>query len=175
MTHPGRLRRHGFKGDRSGSAAVEFAILIAPLLFVIFGILEVSLHYFVSASVDFATQKLARFVKTGQAQALTMNTAQLKSQMCQDMLNLFDCTTHSYITVEVLTTLSAPPKSLPVNAAGTFIADVSPQLGAGGSYVIVHTYFQFSPLFDIFGALTPRLANGNHIVVASALFRNEPF
>lgn len=175
MTNSSRADRHSLRGDASGSAAVEFALLIGPLLFSILGIMEVSLHYFVSASIDHATHKVARLVRTGQAQELALTTDQLRDQVCQDVLNLFDCTEHSYISVETLTTLSTPPTSLPVDADGAFLADTAPQLGVGGDYVIVRGYFQFSPLFDIFGALTARLPNGNHIVVASALFRNEPF
>lgn len=175
MTKPHRASYQGFKGDRSGSAAIEFALLIGPLLLLILGTVEVSLNYFAGASMDLATQKVARLVKTGQAQGRGLNTAQLKTEMCQEMVNLFDCAANIYIRIEVLTALSAPPRALPVDSAGKFLADVAPQLGVGGSYVIVRSYFQFSPLFDIFGALTPSLANGNHIVVASSLFRNEPF
>ena len=175
MTKPRRVRYRGFKADGSGSAAVEFALLIGPLLFLILGILEVSLHYFVGASMDFATNRIARLVKTGQAQELALNTGQLMNEVCQNMINIFDCTENSYIRIEVLTALNAPPNTLPVDSAGDFVANVSPQFGIGGDYVLVRTYFQFKPLFDIFGALTPSLPNGRHIVVASALFRNEPF
>lgn len=175
MTASRRVSYRGFKDDKSGAAAIEFALLIGPLLLLMMGTLEVSINYFVGASMDLATQKVARLVKTGQAQGLGLNTAQLKTQMCQEMFNLFDCSTNIYIRVEVLTTLSAPARPLPVNSDGSFSAAVAPQLGVGGDYVIVRSYFQFSPLFDIFGALTPRLPNGHHIVIASSLFRNEPF
>lgn len=175
MTRPRRASFRGFKSDTSGAAAIEFALLIGPLLLMILGTLEVSINYWVGGTMDFATQKVARLVKTGQAQGQALTTAQLKTQMCKEMFNLFGCSANVYIRVEVLTALSAPSRPLPVNTNGTFVADVAPQYGVGGDYIIVRGYFQFSPLFDVFGALTPRLANGRHIVVASSLFRNEPF
>ncbi|UJW86950.1 TadE/TadG family type IV pilus assembly protein [Devosia sp. SL43] len=168
--HSGRLHR-----DQSGATAVEFALLIGPFLFLLLGVLEVSIHYFVSTAVDYAVQRTARLVRTGQAQTQDLVVDDLRQAMCDDILNLFDCESNSYITIEELDSLNASTYVLPVNSSGTFIADQTIEMGLGGSYVIVRGFFQFSPLLDVFGALKPRLNNGNHLVVASVLFRNEPF
>lgn len=164
-----------FCRDQRGATAVEFALLIAPLLFLLLGIMEVSMQYFVSAALDSAVQRTARLIRTGQAQGQHMTNAELRSQMCSNILNLFDCTTNSYLMVDTVDTLSAPSYSLPVDADGKFISTVTYELGSGQSYVMVRGYFQFSPLFNVFGALSPGLSNGKRLLVASAMFRNEPF
>ena len=51
-----------------GSVAVEFALVILPMLGLIFAILETGLAFLFGLSVDNATQELARLIQTGQAQ-----------------------------------------------------------------------------------------------------------
>jgi Flp pilus assembly protein TadG len=161
--------------DQRGAAAVEFALLIAPLLFMLMGIMEVSMQYFVSGALDAAVQRTARLVRTGQAQTMQMTVADLRNEMCADILDLFDCSSNSYILVDTVSNLVAPTYTLPVEADGQFTSDVTFEPGSGRSYVVVRGYFQFSPLFNVFGALSPGLSNGKRLLVASALFRNEPF
>jgi Flp pilus assembly protein TadG len=161
--------------DQRGAAAVEFALLIAPLLFMLMGIMEVSMQYFVSGALDAAVQRTARLVRTGQAQTHQMTIADLKDEMCADILDLFDCSSNSYILVDTVNNLTAPAHALPVKADGDFISSTTFELGSGHSYVVVRGYFQFSPLFNVFGALSPGLSNGKRLLIASALFRNEPF
>lgn len=165
-----RLRRH-----QKGATAVEFALLIGPFLFLLLGLLEVSMHYFMATALDYSLQRTARLVRTGQAQQHSFTASDLKSALCGEIGNVFDCGNKSYITVTELNSFSVANYKLPIDKNGNFIAPQAPKMGVGGSYVIVRAFFQFSPLFDIFGALTPRLNNGNHLLVASALFRNEPF
>ncbi|HTO29197.1 MAG TPA: TadE/TadG family type IV pilus assembly protein [Devosia sp.] len=161
--------------DQRGAAAVEFALLIIPLLFLLMGIMEVSMQYFVSGALDAAVQRTARLIRTGQAQSQNMTIGEIRGEMCSDILNLFDCSSNSYILVDTLDNLVAPTYTLPVKANGDFISTATYELGSGHSYVMVRGYFQFSPLFNVFGALSPGLSNGKRLLVASALFRNEPF
>jgi len=161
--------------DQKGATAVEFALLIGPFLFLLLGLLEVSMQYFVATAMDYAVQRTSRLVRTGQAQEAGLTVNDLRLTMCENILNIFDCPNNSYISVTELNSLSATQASLPVNANGSFLPSSIYQTGHGGSYVIVRGYFQFSPLFNVFGALTPGLTNGNRVVAASALFRNEPF
>lgn len=167
------LRRLG--RDRRGATAVEFALLIGPFLFLLLGLMEVSMQYFIATAMDYAVQRTARLIRTGQAQETSLSVDELRATMCQNMLDIFDCPENSYLSVTELDNLDATSATLPVDSSGNFLDSDIYEAGHGGSYVIVRGYFQFSPLFDIFGALTPQLANGNRIVAASALFRNEPF
>jgi Flp pilus assembly protein TadG len=161
--------------NEQGAAAVEFALLIIPLLVLLMGIMEVSMQYFVSGALDAAVQRTARLIRTGQAQSQKMTIGDIKGEMCADILNLFDCSSNSYVIVDTLDNLVAPTYALPVKPNGDFISTVTYELGSGHSYVMVRGYFQFTPLFNVFGALSPGLSNGKRLLVASALFRNEPF
>ena len=174
MTAPPR-KFAAFRRDQKGATAVEFALLIGPFLFLLLGLMEVSMQYFIATAMDYSVQKTARLVRTGQAQEANLSVDDLRSAMCEHMLDIFDCTNNSYFSVTELDNLAATSAPLPVDASGDFLDSNIYEAGHGGSYIIVRGYFQFSPLFDVFGALTPQLANGNRVVAASALFRNEPF
>ena len=66
------LRR--FRGNRRGSAAVEFA-LVAPMFFaLLFAILESALMFFASQVLETVTENSARVVLTGQAQGGQLTT-----------------------------------------------------------------------------------------------------
>ncbi|NKF34118.1 pilus assembly protein, partial [Pseudomonas sp. BGM005] len=53
-------------GDRQGVAAIEFAILALPLFIMLFGIIEVSLMFFVNSALDASVHKISRMIRTGE-------------------------------------------------------------------------------------------------------------
>src|SRR3954467_9863935 len=57
-----------FRGNRRGSAVVEFA-LVAPMFFaLLFAIIETAIMFFASQVLETVTQNSARVILTGQAQ-----------------------------------------------------------------------------------------------------------
>ncbi|MEX0644116.1 MAG: TadE/TadG family type IV pilus assembly protein, partial [Parvularculaceae bacterium] len=58
----------GLLGDRRGSSAVEFAIVVPVFLALMFSMFEVGWFYFVNSVVDAAAINVARYIRTGQAQ-----------------------------------------------------------------------------------------------------------
>ncbi len=170
-----RLSFAALRRDQKGATAVEFALLIGPFLFLLLGLMEVSMQYFIATAMDYSVQRTARLIRTGQAQESNLSVDDLRTTMCENMLDIFDCTHNSYFSVTELNSLAATKATLPVKSSGDFLDSKIYNVGHGGSYIVVRGYFQFAPLFDVFGALSPRLPNGNRIAAASALFRNEPF
>jgi len=167
---PAKLAKH-----EGGAAAVEFALVVVPFLFLLFGLFEIGVVYFASASFDAAVQRGARLVRTGQAQAAGMSLSEFRTAVCDGYSNLFGCESNSYFTVEVLSSLGSATYTSPVQGDGSFVSTETFDTGAASDYMIVRGFLQFAPLFDVFGALSPGLANGNRLFVSSALFRNESF
>lgn len=64
-----------------GSVAVEFALVVLPLLGLMFAIVETGLAFLFGLSVENATQQLARLIQTGQPQQAGVSSLQaLKDQ-----------------------------------------------------------------------------------------------
>lgn len=60
--------RRFFRGD-DGITAVEFALVVAPFLWVLMAIMELSMAFAASTSLEGATLSASRMIKTGQAQS----------------------------------------------------------------------------------------------------------
>lgn len=81
-------RLRGFRRDRSGSAAVEFA-LIAPMFFaLIFALIETGMVFFAGQVLETAIQDGSRLFYTSQAPT----QAQFNAAICARVQVLMDCT-----------------------------------------------------------------------------------
>lgn len=168
-----RLRRFG--KAQSGATAIEFALLAGPFLVIVLGLIEIGIQYFTSTSFESAVQRSARLIRTGQAQAASMDLAALRSAVCGDIYNLFDCMNNTAFQVSILSSMTSVPTDKAVDEEGKFVIEEDFNAGKGSDYVLVRGYFQFHPLLDVFGVIRNRLANGNYLYGATVLFKNEPF
>ena len=73
------MRRFARRED--GAAAVEFAMVAAPFLALMFAIMETALVFFASQTMETAVADRARLIMTGQAQSQNFSAAQFK-QAC---------------------------------------------------------------------------------------------
>lgn len=64
-------RSQTFAGDRGGATAVEFAFLLPPLLFFLFGVMELGRLFFTQSSLQYAVSQAARCRAVGAAACAT--------------------------------------------------------------------------------------------------------
>ncbi|MGV8939760.1 MAG: TadE/TadG family type IV pilus assembly protein [Allorhizobium sp.] len=160
--------------DRSGAAAVEFALLVVPFLLLVFAILEVAFMVFINSTLDFALAKAARSVRTGTAYSENWNLARFKREVCANMSFSFDCnktllvSTTSLADFSTLSYVSPTPGGV-LNVAEKFTA------GAGGDYIMIQAFLPWNSLMRFTSTANYTLADGTYVLGAAALFRNEPF
>lgn len=176
-----------FRGNRRGSAAVEFA-LVAPMFFaLLFAIIETALMFFASQVLETVTQNSARAILTGQAQAqggsvaacqtapntvMACDQATFKTYVCSQIPALFDC---SKLYVDVVSTSSFGALSL--KNFGTS-CDFNPNgmqynAGTSGQVVVVRLFYQW-PLV-VTGLGYNMGCSNKRLMVATTAFKNEPF
>ena len=95
------LRRFGRRED--GAAAIEFAMVAAPFLAMIFAIMETALVFFAGQALETAAADSARLIMTGQAQTQGFSQAQFKSAVCGKVYAMFDCSGGLYVDVKSYT------------------------------------------------------------------------
>src|SRR3712207_5954512 len=78
-----RLTRFG--SAREGAAAVEFAMVVGPFLFMIFAVLELALVSLVSSPWDTAAERAARRIRTGEVQVAGEGQSAFKDRVCEGM------------------------------------------------------------------------------------------
>lgn len=182
-----RLRNRSPKQGRRGAAAVEFAMIATPFVFMVFGIFETMMIFFVQTTLDAAVSEEARKIRTGQAQSVTapITQAQFKANVCARMMGLADCDTRLFVQVQNQPDAGTLPTPW---ADGTLTpgsaADEPYEPTAANAIVVVRGYY-------VWPMLTPGLSNAlknysdtseggtlgnyNRILAATSAFRNEPF
>src|ERR1700752_4796562 len=84
-----KLRAFARRDD--GATAVEFAIVLAPFLAMLFAILETALVFFAGQTLETAVTASARLILTGQAQTASYTQEKFKEEVCARIHGLFDC------------------------------------------------------------------------------------
>jgi Flp pilus assembly protein TadG len=77
-----------FISQREASTTVEFGLLAAPFVALIFAILQTAILFFADQSLETAAATAARLIMTGQAQTQGWTAAQFKSHVCSAITGL---------------------------------------------------------------------------------------
>jgi Flp pilus assembly protein TadG len=170
--------------DEKGAVAIEFAILALPFFTIVFAILETSIVFLAGQVLDSAVQDATRKVRTGEAQ--TYNLAQFRTEVCNGLFNMFDCSKLK-ISVKTISTFS--------QVSSNFITPIKPSCdpstdpnqcwqvteayaaGTGSSIELVQVFYKWPTIIDFGGFnLQNQSDNGGaRLLSAVRVFRNEPY
>jgi Flp pilus assembly protein TadG len=161
-----------------GAAAVEFALVVAPFLALLFAIMETAMVFFAGQVLETATADAGRLILTGQAQMQGLTQDSFKDKVCPKtglMFGLFDCTNNMKVDVKTYASFSAADLSKPVDSSGNFTNDFAYQPGGPCAVVVVRMVYQFPVYVSLLGFSLADMAGGKHMVMATSVFRNEPY
>jgi Flp pilus assembly protein TadG len=165
-----------FGRAKEGAAAVEFAIIITPLLAIMFAIIEVALVFFAGQVLETATADSARRIMTGEVQKAGFNGTKFKEDLCGRVQALFDCEGGVHIDVQKSSSFPAGGPSMPINDEGELdTSNFKFEPGAQGDIVIVRVVYEWPTFVPSLGFDLANLANGRRLLMATAAFRNEPY
>jgi Flp pilus assembly protein TadG len=166
-----------FLRRNDGAAAVEYAFVALPFFGLVFAILQTAVVFMAQQQLETATEQAGRFVMTGQAQNDALTQAQFGTLVCNQVSALFKC---SNIMIDVQSpsgfssaTTSAP--ALTFNSTGQVTNTWSYNLGSPGSIVVMRVMYQWPLVKGPLSFNLANLANGNRLLIATAVFKNEPF
>ena len=166
--HGRRLAR-----NRHGAAAVEFAMIAPMFLMILFAIIETALYFLASEVLEAATQKTARLVLTGQAQAASLTKDTFKTALCGNIPALLDCG-KVVVDVRLATSFSLANTGDMLNGSGqidTAGAVYTP--GVSGSIVVVRVAYEWPVVIKTLGYSMADMASGNRLMQSSTAFKNE--
>nr|WP_296576828.1 TadE/TadG family type IV pilus assembly protein [Phreatobacter sp.] len=172
MTKPRIVRR--FQRDKDGVAAVEFALVAGPFLFLLFAIIELAMVFFAGQVLETATSNASRLIMTGQAQSQNFNQAAFKNEICNKTNALMNCAGIA-VDVRTYTNFGSGGTSSPVSGGAVNYAGMTYSQGNGGDIVVVRAVYEWPVLMPTFGLTVGNLSNGKRLLMATAAFRNEPF
>lgn len=171
---PGKLARR-FIRQQDGAAAVEFALIAVPFLALLFAILETALVFFAGQTLEAAVSDASRLIMTGQAQAAGYSQADFKTQVCNRIYGLFDCSGGVYVDVKQYSSFGSVNNTAPVTN-GTFdTTKMSYTPGGPGCIEVVTLYYQWPIYVSLLGNNLSNLNGSKRLLVATSVFRNEPY
>jgi Flp pilus assembly protein TadG len=169
----GRLLRR-FVRRQDGSAAVEFGLVAAPFLALLFAIIETALVFFSSQALETAVADASRLIMTGQAQTQGMSQTAFKDAVCARIFGLFDCQGGVYVDVKVysFSSFSNASVTVPIDGSGNFQNNFSYNPGGPGDIVVVRLFYQW-PVISLLDLTN--MNGGKRLLAATAAFVNEPY
>jgi len=167
------LRR--FASGQDGIAAVEFGIVAAPFLALMFAIMETAVVFFASQTLETAVADSARLIMTGQAQQGSFTQAQFKQAVCAKVLGLFDCTNGIKIDVRTYSSFSTVSTAKPIDANGNLQTNFVYTPGQAGDIVVVRLMYEWPIYVSLLGFNLADMSGNKRLIIATAAFRNEPY
>lgn len=173
-------KRRGFRGllaRRDGAAAMEFALVIIPLFWMIFGMAEFGAMSMVQTNLDSALSAAGRKIRTGSAQTTGMTKAQLEAEICANLNKIMtlSCPGNLFLDVDRYDSFANVGNGTPTNNGAMDQTQLGYTPGGADEVILVRAYYQWDIFTPLFGSIFANMADGKRLVVSSMLFRNEPF
>lgn len=166
------LRR--FVRHQKGTSAIEFSLIAAPFIALLFAIIETSMVFFAGQTLQAAAADAARLIMTGEAQSKNFSQAQFKSEVCNRIKGLFDCAGGVYVDVKSYTSFTSINTTPPVTNK-TFNTTMTYSPGTVGDIVVVSLHYQWPIYVSLLGNQLDNLAGGKRLLTATSVFRVEPY
>ena len=165
-----------FARAEDGAAAVEFGLVAAPFLALLFAIIETALVFFAGQTLEYAVTQSGRLIMTGQADSAGYNQNTFKDQVCARIIALFDCTNKLYVNVQKSSNFASASTTPPYDADGQLDkTKMTYDPGVPGDIVVVSVYYQWPIYVSLFSNNLSNQTGNSRLLVATSVFRNEPY
>ncbi len=151
-------------------------MIALPFIAIIFATLQAAILLMAQEYLETAVEKAGRLVLTGQAQSNGWTQAQFKQQVCNFLPVLFNCNS-LMVNMQTATTFSNANTSSPsvtFNSSGSVSNQWTYQPGNPGDIVVLQVMYQWPVFASLLGFNLANLSNGNHLLIATSVFKNEP-
>lgn len=160
--------------ETRGVAAVEFAFVAAPTLFLIFGIIEMMTVFFAATILDSAVVQASRLIRTGQASTSGMTANAFKTEVCNRLYALLSCGS-VFIDVRAYPGFIGVTPTDPSSSGTLSAGNMAFQSSSPGDTVLVRAYYSWSLYTPGITNVLSNYGSNSRLLVAASAFRNEPW
>jgi len=160
--------------DRSGVAAVEFAMLGLPFLLLLLLLLETGGIFIAELVMDQAVSTVGREVRTGQVTNADLTEAEFKNKICQEVNFLFDCA-NLHVDLRTYGSFSSISNAVPVKDGdidGSGFAYTKP---GSEQIAALKVYYKWPLYTEIMRSSITDMSDRSFVIVGTAVFQTEPF
>jgi Flp pilus assembly protein TadG len=161
---------------QDGAAAIEFGLVAAPFLALVFAIMETAVVFLAGQALETAAADSARLIMTGQAQTAGYSQQQFKDAVCSKIYGLFNCQSGLYVDVKTYTDFASIDTSNPIDTNGNLkTGSFGYAPGGPGDIVVVRLMYQWPVYVSLLGFSLSDMSGGKRLIMATVAFRNEPY
>ena len=166
-----------FLRDENGATAVEFGIVALPFLALLLAAVQLGLVYLSQSALEVATEKAARLVLTGTAQAASTTQSQFLAAVCAKLPSLLKCS-NLMVDAQVYSSFSSSNTSAPTityNPNGTVSNQWNYNIGGANNIVVLRVMYLLPVIKVPLGLSLSNTSYGARLLMATAVFKNEPY
>ena len=160
---------------QDGAAAIEFGLVLAPFLALLFAILETAIIFFAGQTLEAAAAYGARLIMTGQAQNFGYDQAKFREEICGKIHGLFNCNAELYVDVKKYNSFTGLDTSKPINSNGQMVNNLTYQPGGPGDIVVIRLIYQWPVYISLLGLNLANMSGNKRMLISTVAFRNEPY
>ncbi len=165
-----------FIKDRRGSTAVEFAMLAMPFLWLVIGMVELSIYFATSSLMAEASNVGARMVRTGQMQNVSNPEQAFRQAVCDRAAVFVACNKIQFQVTHVSDDnfASASNYQTAFDAQGN-LKNQGFDDGGQSSVIIVRLAYRYPFMTPLIGSLLSDGPNTTKLIVNTIVMKNEPY
>ncbi len=171
---PGYATARRMFRQQDGAAAIEFGMVAAPFLALVFAIMETAIVFFAGQALETAAGDSARLIMTGQAQNAGYDQGKFKEAVCGKIYGLFNCNAGLLVDVKKYTSFASVPLAKPITN-GNVDTNLSYTPGEPGDIVVVRLMYQWPVYVSLLGLNLSDVSGGKRLLMSTIAFRNEPY
>ncbi len=164
---------HGFVRREDGATAVEFALVALPFFALLLAIFEIGFAFLAQQVLQTATTQSARLIMTGQAQSQGMTATQFQQNVCANA-TILSCT-NIYVNVQKFATFGGISQLNPIQNGNFNSSLLNYNTGTPGDILLVQVFYQLPVVTAPLGFNISNMNGNTRLLVATAVFRNEPY
>jgi Flp pilus assembly protein TadG len=167
-----------FSAARAGTVAVEFGLIAIPFFLIIMATVQTAIIYMAEQELETITEQSSRYILTNQGSNYTQDTFPTKV-VCPQVVALFDCNklmidVEDYGTGTSFSDANTSVPKLTFDANGNVTNKWNYTSGSPGDIMVLRIMYQWPVFLKPFGYNLSNLANGNRLMMATAVFKDEP-
>ncbi len=157
-----------------GTTAIEFSLLAIPFVFLVVGIIELSLMYASASMLEGATGSAARLIRTGQIQQAGGDPQQMfQDALCGYALALINCN-DIQIEVQVMASYTDFAGLAPVFDEDGDLVPSGFDVGGVSDRMLVRTAYRYTMATPFIGALLAG-PGGSRLFMSTIVLQTEPY
>ncbi len=167
----------GFRRDRRGATAIEFAMLAIPFTMLSFAILETTVSFTAQQVISNAADTLSRQIRTGQLTLANTTKSQFRDRLCGEISIIVGagCPQLEY-DLEYYTSFADVPKTIPRTPEGDIdTTGFTYNPGGNGTINSLRIFYRWPVMTDLMRSSLSNLPNDRTLLYATVTWQNEPF